>query len=320
MAAKSRRPNILLITCDQWRGDCLSAAGHPVVKTPNADALAAEGVLFKRHYGGAAPCSPARACLYTGLYQMNNRVCRNGTPLDARHGNIALLPRAPGLRSDAVRLHRRLARPAPMAPGDPRLKSYEGVLPGFTRAPASARASETMAVMAEGTRRRYQRRLSRHPPPRGEASRRGRDQRAAGLFAKTRRRRPFWPASSSAGWASRTGRPGSRISPSSARIRPSSCRSPTTRCMIRPTARPFAAQESWRAEARAIPISPTISAGRKRRSFRPGTEGKVRDWGDDDFRAIRAIYYGMISEVDAQLGRIWQAVKAAAPGTTRSSC
>ncbi len=77
-----KRPNVLLITCDQWRGDSLSAAGHPVVQTPHADALAAEGVLFRRHYGGAAPCAPARACLYTGLYQMTNRVCRNGTPLD----------------------------------------------------------------------------------------------------------------------------------------------------------------------------------------------------------------------------------------------
>ena len=63
----ARRPNILLVTCDQWRGDSLSAVGHPVVKTPSADAIAAEGVLFARHYAGAAPCSPARACLYTGL-------------------------------------------------------------------------------------------------------------------------------------------------------------------------------------------------------------------------------------------------------------
>ena len=65
------KPNILLITADQWRGECLSAAGHACVKTPNVDALAAEGVLFRRHYAGAAPCSPARASLYTGLYQMN---------------------------------------------------------------------------------------------------------------------------------------------------------------------------------------------------------------------------------------------------------
>ncbi|NEO17624.1 sulfatase-like hydrolase/transferase, partial [Moorena sp. SIO3E8] len=81
--------NVLLITADQWRGDCLGAAGHPLVKTPAIDALAADGVLFRRHYCQATPCSPARASLLTGLYQMNHRVCRNGTPLDARHDNIA---------------------------------------------------------------------------------------------------------------------------------------------------------------------------------------------------------------------------------------
>jgi arylsulfatase A-like enzyme len=58
LADKNRRPNVLLISCDQWRGDCVSAVGHEVVKTPNADALAAEGVLFRQHFGGAAPCSP----------------------------------------------------------------------------------------------------------------------------------------------------------------------------------------------------------------------------------------------------------------------
>ena len=96
MAGKGRKPNVLLITCDQWRGDCLSSAGHTTVRTPNADALAQGGVTFRRHYAGAAPCSPARACLYTGLYQMNNRVCRNGTPMDGRHFNIALAARALG--------------------------------------------------------------------------------------------------------------------------------------------------------------------------------------------------------------------------------
>lgn len=37
--------NVLYLTVDQWRGDCLSAAGHPVVQTPNLDRLAARGVL-----------------------------------------------------------------------------------------------------------------------------------------------------------------------------------------------------------------------------------------------------------------------------------
>ena len=54
------------------------------MQTPNLDALAADGVRFSRHYSQASPCSPGRACLYTGTYQMNNRVVANGTPLD-RH-------------------------------------------------------------------------------------------------------------------------------------------------------------------------------------------------------------------------------------------
>ena len=62
--------NVLLITADQWRGDCLSAAGHPLVRTPHVDALAADGVLFARHYCQATPCGPARASLLTGLYQI----------------------------------------------------------------------------------------------------------------------------------------------------------------------------------------------------------------------------------------------------------
>ena len=59
--------NVLLITLDQFRGDCLSAAGHPLVRTPNLDALAAAGVRLDRPYSQAAPCSPGRACLSTGM-------------------------------------------------------------------------------------------------------------------------------------------------------------------------------------------------------------------------------------------------------------
>ena len=70
--------NVLFITADQWRGGCTGYAGHPLVKTPHLDGLAAEGTAFLNHYAQAAPCSPARASLYTGLYQMNHRVCRNG--------------------------------------------------------------------------------------------------------------------------------------------------------------------------------------------------------------------------------------------------
>ena len=46
----SSRPNLLFVTIDQWRADSFGAAGHPVVRTPNLDALAADGVRFASHY------------------------------------------------------------------------------------------------------------------------------------------------------------------------------------------------------------------------------------------------------------------------------
>ncbi|MCB1716582.1 MAG: sulfatase-like hydrolase/transferase, partial [Candidatus Competibacteraceae bacterium] len=80
---------VLFISADQWRADCLSLLGHPTVQTPHLDQLAKDAVLFRRHYTTAAPCGPARASLLTGLYPMNHRSILNGTPLDARHTNLA---------------------------------------------------------------------------------------------------------------------------------------------------------------------------------------------------------------------------------------
>ncbi len=92
----SKGRNILFITADQWRGDCLSAVGHPCIRTPNLDRLAAGGTLFRRHYTQATPCGPSRASLYTGLYLHNHRMVTNSTALDARHANVALEARKAG--------------------------------------------------------------------------------------------------------------------------------------------------------------------------------------------------------------------------------
>ena len=123
--------NVLFITADQWRGDCLSARGHPAVKTPNLDALAAQGVLFERHYANAAPCGPSRASLHTGLYLQNHRSGTNGTPLDARHTNWAL--EAARLGYDPVLFgYTDTSRDPRGEPDDsPWLRTYEGPLPGI---------------------------------------------------------------------------------------------------------------------------------------------------------------------------------------------
>ena len=123
--------NVLLVTADQWRGDCLSCLGHPAVRTPNLDRLAADGVLFTRHFAQATPCGPSRASLHTGLYALNHRSITNGTPLDARHKTLAGLARAGRLRSGPVRLHRHQRRSAHAAAGQPVARTYEGVAPGF---------------------------------------------------------------------------------------------------------------------------------------------------------------------------------------------
>lgn len=64
----SQRPNILLIMTDQQRGDCLGIDGHPCLQTPNMDALAADGVRFRRAYTTCPICIPARRSLLSGLH------------------------------------------------------------------------------------------------------------------------------------------------------------------------------------------------------------------------------------------------------------
>jgi arylsulfatase A-like enzyme len=125
------RPNVLLITLDQWRTTCLSAVGHPCLRTPNLDRLAAEGVLFRRHFTQASPCGPARASLLTGLYAHNHRSVRNGVPLDDRHTNIAREAREAGYDPVLFGYTDTAVDPRLYPPGDPALNTYEGVLPGF---------------------------------------------------------------------------------------------------------------------------------------------------------------------------------------------
>jgi arylsulfatase A-like enzyme len=124
--------NVLLITLDQFRADCLSVAGHPLVKTPNLDRLAKQGVRLTKHYSQCAPCSPGRASLYTGMYQMNHRVVANGTPLNRSFDNVALLAQRAGYAPALFGYTDQAIDPRDATgPDDWRLTSYEGVLPGF---------------------------------------------------------------------------------------------------------------------------------------------------------------------------------------------
>jgi arylsulfatase len=66
------RPNILFLMADQFRGDCLGADGNRAIRTPHLDRIANEGVRFRCAYSSTPTCTPARAALLTGLSPWNH--------------------------------------------------------------------------------------------------------------------------------------------------------------------------------------------------------------------------------------------------------
>lgn len=62
------RPNILFINADQLRFDCLGVNGHRLIRTPNIDRLASEGINYGRAFCPSPICTPARTSLLTGLW------------------------------------------------------------------------------------------------------------------------------------------------------------------------------------------------------------------------------------------------------------
>ena len=71
------RPNILLISSDQHNAEILGCAGNPVARTPNIDALAADGAVFSQAFTPLPICTPARTSIFTGLYCKHHGVYHN---------------------------------------------------------------------------------------------------------------------------------------------------------------------------------------------------------------------------------------------------
>jgi arylsulfatase A-like enzyme len=275
--------NILLITLDQFRGDCLSSAGHPLVETPNLDALAAAGVRLARHHSQATPCAPGRACLYTGTYQMNNRVVANGTPLEDRFDNVARAGRragfAPALFGYTDQgIDPRLAT----GPDDPRLSDYEGVLPGFD---LELDLSGYMRPWLDWLRERG------HDVPNDiEAVLSSSDERPAemSISAFLTERALDWIDHRDGPWFAHLS-------------------------YLRPHP-PYAAAGHWAERYDPADVELPIAAEPAHPFHELALGSGLVDapTDEDELRRLRAQYYGMVSEVDEQLGRLWAELRARA--------
>ncbi|MCL4402133.1 MAG: sulfatase-like hydrolase/transferase, partial [Acidobacteria bacterium] len=91
------RPNIIFLLTDDQRWDQLSCMGHPVLRTPNMDRIAREGVMFRNMFVTTSLCSPSRASLLTGRYVHAHGVKDNKTDIaeaEMRHSYPYLLRQA----------------------------------------------------------------------------------------------------------------------------------------------------------------------------------------------------------------------------------
>ena len=272
-----QRPNIVLITLDQFRGDCLSAAGHPLVQTPNLDALTAEGVRLARHYSQAAPCGPGRAALYTGTYQFNNRVVANGTPLDARFDNVALAARRGGYIPTLFGYTDQSIDPRLVTDRtDERLYTYEGVDVGL-----DLRHNHEPWL-------NWLRSLGHEVDPNAYITLRTEPTRAAehSVSAFVTNEAMSWIARQDQPWFAHLS-------------------------YLRPHP-PYAAAGTWSTFYDPDDVGEPIAASPMGHPFHDAVRGHREFAAPADeakWRKLRAQYFGMVSEVDSQLGRLWQMLR-----------
>jgi len=75
LAGEAAKPNIVIIFADDLGYGDLGCYGHPSIRTPNLDRMAAEGMRFTDFYSAAEVCTPSRAALLTGRLPIRSGMC-----------------------------------------------------------------------------------------------------------------------------------------------------------------------------------------------------------------------------------------------------
>lgn len=294
--------NVLLIVVDQWRGDILSALGTPHLRTPNIDRLAREGVVFRNHFTQAVPCAPGRASLLTGQYMMNHRVVQNTIPLDARHLTLPKAMRRLGFDPALTGYTTTTPDPRTTNHKDPRFTVLGDIMEGFRSIGAFEPNME-------------------------------------GYFAWVASKGYELPANRADIWLPESGSPGATDRPARIPAELSDTTYFTERGLAYLKGRnqqpwflhlgyyrphpPFVASAPYHAMYSAADMPAPVRAASveeeasqhpllahylneiEQKSFFQGGSGFARDLSSDEARQMRATYYGLLSEIDDQIGRVF---------------
>ncbi|WP_341837127.1 sulfatase-like hydrolase/transferase [Chitinophaga pollutisoli] len=79
--AQTGKPNIVIFIADDVSYNDLGCMGHPIIKTPEIDKLAKNGLRFSNAYLTTSSCSPSRASILTGRYPHNTGAAELHTPI-----------------------------------------------------------------------------------------------------------------------------------------------------------------------------------------------------------------------------------------------
>lgn len=104
VAAAPKQPNILLIFCDDLTLQAISAYRHPLklLRTPNMDRLAKEGMLFERCLVPNSICGPSRAVILTGKYSHLNGFYHNASRFDGAQQTFPKLLQSAGYQTAII--------------------------------------------------------------------------------------------------------------------------------------------------------------------------------------------------------------------------
>jgi uncharacterized sulfatase len=105
LAAAPARPNIVLIVSDDHAWTDYGFMGHPQIRTPRLDRLAAESRVFPRGYVPSSLCCPSLASILTGRYPHEHRIANNDPPLPPELKGAAKY-RSPEFRAGRERMNR----------------------------------------------------------------------------------------------------------------------------------------------------------------------------------------------------------------------